>query len=130
MEDFLSFTTKWLSECYRVLKPDSQAYVFWSQMWQKEFWNLEQPFEIKRMLVWNNPCKTKGFTSKAYLWNYYPVFFLTKGKIKKWHAQFVKKQNVDCFYYPAPQSNWKGENKKTHFLQKPLELVEIFINNS
>jgi DNA modification methylase len=130
IEDFMAFTKKWINECYRVLKDNSQAYVFWSQMWQKEFWNMEQPFEIKRMLIWENPCKTKGFTSKMYLWNYAPVFFLTKGKIEKWNASFLKKENIDVFRFPAPQTNWKGENKQIHFLQKPLGIVEIFVNNS
>jgi DNA modification methylase len=130
IEDFMDFTKKWIEKCYRVLKDNSQVYTFWSQMWQKEFWNMEQPFEIKRMLIWENPCKTKGFTSQMYLWNYTPVFFLTKGKIERWNASFLKKENVDIFRFPAPQTNWNGENKQLHFLQKPLRIIEIFINNS
>ena len=130
LKSFMDFTQKWIKECYRILKDDSQMYVFWSQMWQKEFWNLDQPFGIKRMLIWENPCKTMGFTSKMYLWNYTPVFFLTKGKIEKWNASFMKSENIDVFRFPAPQTNWKGEKKQIHFLQKPLDIINIFVNNS
>ena len=130
IDDFMDFTKKWVKECYRVLKDNSQMYVFWSQMWQMEFWNLDQPFEIKRMLLWENPCRTHAFTSRMYLWNYTPVFFLTKGKIEKWNASFLKKENVDVFRFPAPQTNWHGEKKQIHFLQKPLVPIEIFVNNS
>ena len=130
IEEFMEFTKDWIEKCYRVLKDDSQMYVFWSQMWQKNFWDLDQSFEIKRMLIWENPCKTRGFTSRMYLWNYTPVFFLTKGKIKRWNASFLKKENLDVFRFPAPQTNWKGENRQIHFLQKPLKIMGIFVNNS
>ena len=126
---FIEFTKKWLGECYRLLKQDTQVYTFWSQMWIKEFWNLEQPFEIKRMLIWDNPCKTKGFTSKMYLWNYTPIFFLSKGKVRKFNASFLKKENVDVFRFPAPQTNFLND-RQLHFLQKPLKLIEIMIKNS
>lgn len=129
LEDFLSFTKKWLRECYRVLKQDCQLYTFWSQMWMKEFWNLEQPFEIKRMLIWHNPCKTKGFTSKMYLWTYTPIFFLSKGRVRKFNASFLECDNVDVFRFAAPQTNFKRD-KQCHFLQKPLELIKILIKNS
>jgi len=126
---FIEFTKKWLQECYRILKQDSQLYTFWSQMWIKEFWNLEQPFEIKRMLIWDNPCKTKGFTNKMYLWNYTPIFFLSKGKVRKFNASFLEKENVDVFRFPAPQTNFK-KDRQLHFLQKPLRLIKILIKNS
>ncbi len=129
LNEFLEFTKKWLRECYRVLKNNSQMYVFWSQKWQKEFWNLDQPFEIKRMLIWDNPCKTKGFTSKMYLWNYTPIFFLSKGDIVKFNASFTKKENVDVFRFPAPQPNFK-KDKQFHPCQKPYELIKILIKNS
>lgn len=129
INDFRVFTEKWLTRCHSILKPNSQSYTFWSQMWMKEFWNLMQPFDIKRMLIWNNPCKTKGFTSKMYLWNYTPIFFLTKGKIEKFNASFLQGENVDVFRFPAPQTNFK-KDKQCHFLQKPLELIKILIKNS
>jgi len=129
IDEFMDFTGNWLDECYRVLKKDSQLYTFWSQRWMKEFWNLKQAFEIKRMLIWNNPCKTRGFASKMYLWNYTPIFFLSKGKIKKFESSFLKQENVDVFRFPAPQSNYK-KDKRYHPVQKPLKLVEILVKNS
>lgn len=129
IDDFMDFTAKWMGECYRILKEDSQMYLSWSQMWMKHFWNLQQSFMIKRMLIWNNPCKTKGFTSKMYLWNYTPIFFLIKGKPKIFNAEFLKSENVDVFRFPAPQTNYK-KDKQYHFLQKPLELIKILTKNS
>ena len=129
LDEFLEFTKAWLNECYRVLKQDSQCYVFWSQKWMKEFWNLKQPFEIKRMLIWYHPNVTWKFTSKMWLWQYDPIFFLTKGKVKKFNLSFVKNENKDVIIEVTPQTNYKRD-KQYHPLQKPLNVVKLLIKAS
>jgi len=129
LDDFLLFTKKWMGECYRVLKKNSVLYTFWSQKYMKEFWNLEQPFAIKRMIIWHHPNCTKGFNSREYLWTYDPIFYCIKGKGHKFNGSFLQKDNVDVFKFATPQTNYK-KDKQVHFLQKPLELVKKLIKNS
>ncbi|MHA1506350.1 MAG: DNA-methyltransferase [Candidatus Asgardarchaeia archaeon] len=131
IEDYLDFTEKWMKECERVLKGGGSMYIFWSQMWIKEFYLLLDSFsklQIKRMLIWHHPNLAKT-TNRMYLWTYDPVFFIVKGdKPKKFHAKFAKKTNVDVFNIPKPQ-RWKGK-ERYHPTEKPIKLVKIFVENS
>lgn len=90
---------------------------------------MEQPFEIKRMLIWHHRNMTRKFISKQYVWTYDPIFYLAKGKSEELKSSFTKRENVDVFEFAAPQTNFKRD-KQYHFLQKPYELIATLIKNS
>lgn len=129
LSDFMKFTERWLNKCYKLLKNNKASYIFWSQKRMKDFWDINTNFNIERMLIWNNPCLTKGFSSDKYLFMYTPIFYLSKGKIDTFNGSLNNKTNIDVFRFPKPQSNWSNETRY-HPNQKPLDLLTILINNS
>ncbi|RLI10837.1 hypothetical protein DRO33_05170 [Candidatus Bathyarchaeota archaeon] len=140
LTEYARFTVKWLTEVHRLLEPGGSCYVFWSQRWERLFYciadcvlsRLDPPLKLVRELAWVDYCQTWRFTSRYYLWNRTPVFYLVKsrdGKPKTFNASFMARENVDTFVMPAPQSNWR-KDRQYHPFQKPLRLVEIFVKNS
>lgn len=130
LKNYIKFSKKWIKESYRILKNNSQVYIFWSQKYIHEFYNIieQTDFEIKRQLIWFHPNLSK-ITNKMWLWKYDPIFFLTKGKIKKFNCRFLKNENSDVLTYAKPQSNFKRDFR-FHPTSKPTELIELLIKIS
>lgn len=125
IDEYLDFTERWLSQCFRVLKNNRACYVFWSQKHLHHFFKLDIDFTINRMLIWHHPNLAKP-TRKSYLWTYDPIFYLTKGK-PKFDANFLVKENTDVLVYAKPQSNFKGLKKRYHPTGKPVDLIKRLI---
>jgi len=130
LDEYFGFTKKWAEEIYRVLKQDSQCYVFFSQKYIYNFYKIieKTKFEVKRLLIWFHPNLSKP-TNKMWLWKYDPIFFLTKGKIKKFNCSFNKNENCDVLKFAKPQSNFK-KDFRYHPTSKPLELVKLLVKIS
>ncbi len=127
LKDFVDFTKKWLDLVYDVADDNASLYVFWSQKYMKEFFNIETKWEFRRMLIWHHPNLAKP-TRKMYLWTYDPIFYFVKGS-PYFDANFYLKENVDVFSYSKPQRNW-SKNKRYHPASKPVELLEKLIKVS
>jgi DNA modification methylase len=127
LQEFINFTKTWMEMVYDVAEENASLYVFWSQKYMKEMFNMETRWELKRMLIWHHPNLAKP-TRKMYLWTYDPIFYFTKGK-PHFDANFSSRENVDVFEYPKPQRNWE-KNKRYHPASKPVELLEKLIKVS
>jgi len=131
LADYVKFTEAWIQECFRVLKPGRQMYVFWSQKYLPLFFKLRNPFTLKKILVWHRPNLVRKFTSRTWVYTYDFIFYLSKGEhVKVFNASFLKRENVDVIQCALPQSNFKGLDRRVHPTQKPVELIKLFIKIS
>jgi DNA modification methylase len=110
----------WMPEIYRILKEGSQCYIFTNTI------NLEAMltesrlvgFKLHNVLAWEkNNCPP----SQYYMKNCEYVLFLRKGKAK-WINDIGGSKTVHKF------DNIIG--KKIHPCEKPIPLLEFYINNS
>ena len=71
-----------LRECYRVLKPDSAAYVFCSAKTLDTFksFAVEAGFTVKNTIVWVKNNWTAGDLKAQYGQQYEPLLLLNKGR--------------------------------------------------
>jgi DNA modification methylase len=127
LQEFVDFTRNWMEMVYDVAEENASLYVFWSQKYMKEMFNIETRWELKRMLIWHHPNLAKP-TRKMYLWTYDPIFYFVKGK-PHFDANFSSQENVDVLDYSKPQSNW-DKNKRYHPASKPVKLLEKLIRVS
>ncbi|MCR5020070.1 site-specific DNA-methyltransferase, partial [Ruminococcus sp.] len=110
---------EYIPECYRVLKPDRQAYFF------TNFLNLQQlieavqraGFKVHNLLVW---LKNNATPNRWYMKNCEYVLFCYKGKAKA--ISNCGSKTVHQF------DNIKGP--KLHETEKPVELLKMYIENS
>ena len=108
----------WIPEVYRVLKDNSQGYIF------TNFLNLEElmmecrkaGFEIHNLLVWE---KNNATPNRWYMKNCEYVLFVRKGKAKAITNKGCK--TVHLFKNPI---------NKFHETEKPLDLLSMYIQNS
>lgn len=110
--------SEWLPEVYRVLKPNTHAYIMINPRNLKELWEEAEKvgFQYQQLLVWN-----KGVHSpnKFYLNAYELILMLRKGK-QRWI------NNMGCnniITLPIVK------NKK-HPTQKPVPLMRLLVENS
>lgn len=112
--------SEWLRSLYRVMKPRTHGYVF------VNFTNLQKMmvsiksagFEIHNLLIWE---KNNNTPSQWYMRNCEYVLFVRKGK-----AKYIN--NIGASKTVHRFNNIIG-NKK-HPTEKPVELLEFYINNS
>lgn len=112
--------SEWLPEIYRVLKSQSHCYIFCNDKNVQELLNQSTKvgFRESNILVWlkNNACP-----NKYYMKNCEFILFLYKGKAKSINNMSTKAviqiQNING-------------KEKFHPVQKPIELLQIFISNS
>jgi site-specific DNA-methyltransferase (adenine-specific) len=104
-----------LSECYRVLKPDSAAYVFCSAKTLDTFksFAMEAGFKVKNTIVWVKNNWTAGDLKAQYGQQYEPVLLLNKGR-----AEIRGKRLTDVWMFDRVA----GKNQ-LHQNQKPVELI-------
>lgn len=111
---------KWLHECYRVLKEDTQAYFMTNSTNLLELgMEIEKAgFRIHNLLVWvKNNCTPSQF----YMKNCEYIFFCRKGK-----AKYIN--NIGGSLTVHEFKNIIGS--KVHPTEKPVSLMEFYINNS
>lgn len=153
-DNFINFTEKWVSECFRVLKENGSFYSFmgWSNV--SEFKILLDKYgNIKNWITWH---RTKGRGSNS---NYKSmkeeILFYTKGKTYTWNEQkmlkkhifpyvkdgqprgwFTNEEGIKCrwtgignvWFYTVPF--WKMPEYMGHPAQKPVMMYERMILSS
>lgn len=109
----------WLPEVYRVLKQDTHCYIMINPRNLAELQTKaeEVGFKFQQILIWE---KNNSTPNKYYLNSYEMILMLRKGKAKNINHMGTK--NV------LQIKNIIG-NKK-HPTEKPVELMEILIDNS
>ncbi len=113
--------SRYLAECYRVLKDDTAIYVFCSwhhiEFFKSEF---ERHFKLKNIIVWNKNNHGSGDLKGSYAPKHEFILYGHKGR-----SLFREKRIpdvIDCAKIPGA--------KLTHPTEKPVDLLEIFIRNS
>lgn len=109
----------WLPEVYRVLKQDTHCYIMINPRNLAELQMKAEKvgFKFQQILIWQ---KNNATPNKYYLNSYEMILMLRKGKAKNINHMGTK--NV-------LQINNIIGNKK-HPTEKPVELMEILIDNS
>ena len=104
-----------LLECYRVLKPDSAAYVFCSAKTLDVFKSFatEAGFTVKNTIVWVKNNWTAGDLKAQYGQQYEPLLLLNKGR-----AIIRGKRLTDVWTFDRVAGK-----KQVHQNQKPVELI-------
>lgn len=110
----------WMSLCYKILKMNSHAYFFTNSLNLKEMLIEAEAvgFKLHNILVWE---KNNCTPSQYYMKNCEYILFMRKGKAK-WVNDIGGSKTVHKF------NNIIG--KKTHPCEKPVDLLEFYINNS
>ena len=110
----------WMPELYRVLKEGTHCYIFTNTLNLNEMLNESKKakFKLHNLLVWE---KNNCTPSQFYMKNCEYILFLRKGKAK-WVNDIGGSKTVHKY------NNIIG-NKK-HPTEKPVELLEFYINNS
>lgn len=115
----LDWLDAFLQECWRVLKPNSAIYLFCS--WHKvDIFKkaVEKRFKIKNIIIWEKNNTSMGDLKGSYAPKYEMVIFAHKGR-----------RVLNGFRYPDVLTA-KRTGNKLHPTQKPIELLEIFVNSS
>lgn len=110
----------WIGELYRILKDETHCYIFTNSLNLKDMLNESEKvgFKLHNILVWE---KNNCTPSQYYMKNCEYVLFLRKGKAK-WINDIGGSKTVHKF------NNVIGN--KLHPTQKPVDLLEFYINNS
>ena len=109
---------EWLPELYRVLKDTGHAYIMSNNKNLKDMLIAIENvgFNIYKTLIW---AKNSSITNMYYMDSHEYIIFCRKGKAKRINNCGTKSVlNVD------------NPRNKVHPTEKPVELMEILINNS
>ena len=113
----VDFNENFMREMFRIMKKQSHIYFFTNFLNLNKFLTLfeESDFYIHNLLVWEK----KPVVNRWYLKNAEYVIFAKKGKAKSINNKGSK--TVHKFDVPK---------NKTHPTQKPIDLIEYYIENS
>lgn len=111
---------KWIPQIFRILKNGAHCYIFTNVLNMQRMLNccMESGFLLHNILVWE---KNNCTPSQFYMKNCEYVLFLRKGKAK-WINNIGESKTVHSF------KNIIG--RKTHPTEKPVELLQFYIENS
>lgn len=111
--------SQWLPEVYRILKPQTHAYIFTNARNLKELWNSAENvgFKFQQLIVWD---KGNCTPTQYYLNSYELILMLRKGNAK--YINNLGTKNI--LNVPNIIGN------KQHPTEKPVELIKILIENS
>ncbi|MED4353559.1 site-specific DNA-methyltransferase [Schinkia azotoformans] len=121
--EYQSFTYKWLSEAYRVLKIQCHIYVCidWRMYPYMVLWMKKVGFIIKNCIVWDKQQMGMGW---QYRFQHEFIIFAVKGSSNVRRIKSRKK--IDIWRIPRISGN-----KMIHPTEKPESLMkEIIINSS
>lgn len=111
--------SEWLPEVYRVLKNDTHCYIMVNPRNLKELWGEAEQvgFDFQQLIVWD---KGNATPNKWYMNSYELILMLRKGR--------AKNINIMGTWNILRVSN--VVRVKYHPTEKPVELMEILIENS
>lgn len=112
---------KYIAECYRILKNNSNCFIFGSIKTYSYFEQKikESGFKIKNVIIWDKMNSGMGDTLTTYAPQYEILFYLEKGKTK-----INGKRFSDIWQF----KKIVGKNQ-LHQNQKPIELLKRCIIN-
>lgn len=110
---------KWISECYRVLRPNSHLYLMTNLYNLFEFWEIcvKQGFKLHNLLVWE---KNTANANRWYMKNCEYTLFFYKGRAKP--INHCGSKTVHQFDNPT--------GNKIHPTEKPVDLMRYYVTNS
>ena len=108
----------WLPKCYQILKDNSHIYLMTNMLNLKDMMIETENawFYIHNILVWK---KNNATPNKWYMKNCEYIIFA-----KKWKSKFIN----NCWSKVIEE--FKNPTNKKHPTEKPVELMEMYINNS
>lgn len=138
-KDYLKFVNNCIYEYARILKPDSNLFLFTSRQYNRYVClHLDSYFTEKRIIIW---CRKRGFNNTrghSLSSGYEPISYYSKGngvfnniKIKpdtkrKEYVDGVLKDGVNLsdVWTDIPALPHNSKEKTIHPTQKPLALIE------
>ena len=117
---FLDFTRLWHDELMGHMKEHSCEFIFWSQKYMKDGFDL---FEPSRLCFWHHANLINVGGMNDFAFDYEPIFV-------KWHGvpMLRKEGRKSCFFsHVKPQSNFNGDQKLVHPTQKPVGLISEIV---
>ncbi len=114
--------SKYISECYRVLKPNTAIYMFCNQN-KVDFFKQElenNGFNIKNMIIWVKNNWTAGDLKAAFGKQYEIIFLANKGR-----KEINGKRITDVWFF-----NRVSGKRQLHQNQKPIDLLIQAIEKS
>lgn len=110
--------SQWLPEVYRILKPQTHAYIFTNARNLKELWQCAENvgFKFQQLIVWD---KGNITPTQYYLNSYELILMLRKG-----NAKYINNLGTKNILRIPNTKN------KSHPCAKPTELLKILIENS
>lgn len=122
LQEYQRFTFQWLRQAHRVLKTGRHIYVFidWRMYPYMAIWMRKVGFTIKNCLVWDKVNMGVGW---QYRYQHEFIIFAAKGKEKA--RRIRSRKSTDIVRVPRISGN-----KTIHPTEKPVELMEAFIQNS
>lgn len=108
----------WFPKIFKLLKESSHCYIFVNLLNLERYIRLAKGsgFKIHNLLVWE---KDNCTPSQYYMKNMEYILFLRKGK-----AKYINKMGSKTVH------KFKNEKNKCHPSEKPIELMELYIENS
>lgn len=113
----------WLPEIFRILKDGSHCYIMTNHKNLHHYMDVAKKvgLHFTKSLIWNKGNKIMG---QCYMNQFEYILFFRKGKFKK----INKCGTPDILDVPNKKTKVKGKN--IHDTEKPVELMEILIENS
>lgn len=151
LEDYKDFTKKWLSACYRVLKPNGSIWVIGGMQCIFTIGSIMQDlgYWLINDVIWHKKNPTPNFMGTRLNNSHETLIWATKSKKAKYtfnyktakelnvdsvsaddYSKGVRKQMGSVWRFPVCSGleRLKDENgEKLHSTQKPLELLERII---
>jgi len=126
---FLKFIDKVLSECKRVLKPNYAFFMFMDSrlMSKVEELIIKNKFDLKSRIIWVRKNMSMGRVVKDRFISQWEICFYCGNKELNFPEVWGEERG-DVQEAAVPQTNY--EDKKIHPTQKPLKIVERFIELS
>ena len=114
----------WLTEFYRILKPDSHCYIMTNNKNITHYLNVidKSDFHFIKNLIWVKDNKIMG---QAYMSQFEYIIFIRKGSYKR-----INNCGDSDVLQIANRKMKNSENKTVHDTEKPVELTNILIANS
>lgn len=115
----LDWLESYVDECFRILKDNTAVYFFCSWHNVDIFKQaIEKKFKIKNILIWEKNNTSMGDLKASYAPKHEFILYGNKGR-----RTFYGKRMEDVIF----ANKTKNENHPT---EKPIDLLEQFINNS
>jgi len=128
-EEFLEFNKKWLTECFRLLRPKGTLAVF--NFWKNipEFILMAEEIGFKRedLVTWFKPNAPLGFPNTLIRSCEYVLMF-NKPSQNSSYKRFIKRGYLMRNCIVKPITSTKERKKGNHHpTQKPISIIEMFL---